>query len=209
MNLQKPTEMWNERYGAEAFAYGELPNEFLKAELTRIPENSSILFPADGEGRNSVYAATMGYKCTSFDLSEEGKKKALLLADKQGVQINYTIIDAEEIEFNKDSFGGLVLIYAHFPADKKSNFHKKFSSYLKPGGIVILEGFSKNNLEYVAKNEKIGGPRNIDMLLSCEEIEQDFEGFETLYLAEEEIELHEGLYHNGVGSVMRYVGRKK
>ncbi len=201
--------MWNERYGAEAFAYGELPNEFLKAELARIPENSSILFPADGEGRNSVYAATMGHKCTSFDLSEEGKKKALLLADKQGVQINYTKIDAEEIEFNKDSFDGLVLIYAHFPADKKSKFHKKFSSYLKPGGIVILEGFSKNNLEYVAKNEKIGGPRNIDMLLSCEEIEHDFEGFETLYLAEEEIELHEGLYHNGIGSVVRYVGRKK
>ncbi len=47
------------------------------------------------------------------------------------------------------------------------------------------------------------------MLFSIEEIKSDFKDFETLELKEQEIELHEGQFHNGKGSVIRFVGRKK
>ena len=74
--------------------------------------------------------------------------------------------------------------------------------------MVILEGFSKKNLEYLARNSAVGGPREIQMLFSTDEIRADFAGFEILQLAEEEVELNEGLYHKGTGSVVRFVGRK-
>jgi len=47
------------------------------------------------------------------------------------------------------------------------------------------------------------------MLFSIAEIQDDFNNFEIITLEEKEIELNEGLFHNGLGSVIRFVGRKK
>ena len=47
------------------------------------------------------------------------------------------------------------------------------------------------------------------MLFSSEEIKSDFENYEILELEEKIIHLNEGLLHNGQGSVIRFVGRKK
>lgn len=79
---------------------------------------------------------------------------------------------------------------------------------LRKGGILIFEAFSKKHLEYVTKNDKVGGPRDIESLFSIEEIKADFSNYEVLELLEKEIVLNEGLFHNGTGSVIRFVGRK-
>ncbi|HYM95103.1 MAG TPA: hypothetical protein VET23_13240, partial [Chitinophagaceae bacterium] len=69
--------------------------------------------------------------------------------------------------------------------------------------------FSKKHIEYIAKNEKVGGPKDIGMLFSTDEIRSDFPNYEILELAEQEIELNEGMHHQGKGSVIRFTGRKK
>jgi hypothetical protein len=79
---------------------------------------------------------------------------------------------------------------------------------LRKGGVVIFEAFSKKHLEYVTKNEKVGGPKDIGSLFSIEEIKSDFANYEVIALEEKVIELNEGLFHNGTGSVIRFVGRK-
>ena len=68
-------DFWNDRYGADEYAYGTLPNEFLKAELAKL-KPGSILFPAEGEGRNAVFAAKQGWQASAFDMSTAGKSKA-------------------------------------------------------------------------------------------------------------------------------------
>lgn len=47
------------------------------------------------------------------------------------------------------------------------------------------------------------------MLFSIDEIKSDFANFDAIELAEKQIELSEGLYYNGKGSVIRFIGRKK
>jgi hypothetical protein len=101
------------------------------------------------------------------------------------------------------------LIYAHFPANIKSSYHKVFDSYLRKGGLVIFEAFSKKHIDYIAKNEKVGGPKDLGVLYSMEELISDFSNYEEILLEETAVELQEGLYHNGLGSVIRFVGRKK
>lgn len=201
-------EKWDDRYSEKEFAYGEQPNSYLKAQLTKFPLGK-ILFPAEGEGRNAVYAATLGWNVFAFDQSVEGKKKATQLADKHQVEITYEVGEFQSIKYQPNEFDAIGLIYAHFPADKKSDYHKTLTTYLRPGGIVIFEAFSKNNLKYVTANPKVGGPKDIESLFSIEEIQADFKDFEIIDLIETEIELSEGLYHNGTGSVVRFVGRKK
>lgn len=202
------TEKWNERYRAESFAYGEEPNNFLKQQLEK-PDSGSILFPAEGEGRNAVYAALLGWKVSAFDISPEGKKKALKLAEKNNTSIDYQIGELTTLNYKPEQFDAIALIFAHFPADIKSNYHKTLTTFLRKGGLVIFEAFSKKHLDYLAKNESVGGPKDIGSLFSIEEIKSDFSDFEIIELSETEVELHEGIFHNGLGSVIRFVGRKK
>lgn len=202
------TNRWNDRYASEEFAYGEEPNNYLKEQLTKL-EAGKILFPAEGEGRNAVFAAKLGWAVSAFDISNEGLKKALQLAEKNNVSIDYQIGELQALNYQEGQFDAIALIYAHFPANIKSQLHKELDKYLRKGGIIIFEAFSKNHLDYLAKNEKVGGPKDIESLFSIEEIESDFNNYEIIELKETVIHLNEGLYHNGEGSVIRFVGRKK
>ena len=202
------TQRWNERFSAEEFAYGEDPNLYLKEQLEKLPKGK-ILFGAEGEGRNAVYAARLGWTVSAFDISVEGKKKAQKLAEKNKVTLDYRIGELANLQFQLEEFDTIGLIYAHFPAEIKSFYHKTLDKYLRKGGIIIFEAFSKNHLEYVTKNEKVGGPRDLQSLFSIDEIKSDFPNYEVIELVEKEIELNEGLFHNGTGSVIRFVGRKK
>jgi len=200
-------DRWNERYSSEEFAYGEQPNNYLKEQLGKL-EVGRILFPADGEGRNGVYAATLGWTVSAFDISIEGQKKAFQLAEKNKVEIDYQVGDLDSMNYEADQFDVIGLIYAHFPAAIKSAYHKTLDSYLRKGGVIIFEAFSKNHLDYVSKNEKVGGPRDLATLFSIAEIKSDFPNYDFEELVEVEIELQEGLYHNGKGSVIRFAARK-
>lgn len=201
-------DRWNERYSKEEFAYGEEPNQYLKEQLENL-EVGKILFPAEGEGRNGVYAAKLGWDVFAFDISLEGKKKALRLAQTNQVTIDYQVGELQTLDYSAEQFDVIALIYAHFPADIKSLYHKTLDRYLRKNGVVIFEAFSKKHLDYISKNEKVGGPRDIASLFSIEEIKSDFANYEVIELVEKEIELSEGLFHNGFGSVIRFVGRKK
>jgi ubiquinone/menaquinone biosynthesis C-methylase UbiE len=201
-------KLWDERYSNEAFAFGENPNEFLKETLPQfIPEKA--LFAAEGEGRNAVFAAGLGWEVSAFDLSEFGKMKAEKLAIKNQVSIDFTVGDIQTLKYDANSFDALVMIYAHFPASIKSSCHHQLITYLKPGGLVIFEAFSKNHIQYNSINPKVGGPKDMDQLYSIEEIKKDFKDFEIIELIETETDLSEGLYHIGKGSVIRFVGRKQ
>ena len=202
------TDRWNERYSKDEFAFGKQPNNYLKEQLEKL-NVGTILFPAEGEGRNAVFAANLGWTVSAFDISMEGKKKADRLAEINNVTIDYQVGDLQEISFDTKQFDVIALIYAHFPANIKSLYHKTLDKYLRNGGVVIFEAFSKRHIDYVSKNENVGGPRDLESLFSIEEIKSDFANYDIIELEEKEIELSEGLYHNGTGSVIRFVGQKK
>ena len=201
-------ERWNNRYSEDTFAYGEQPNKYLKEQLEKLGVGT-ILFPAEGEGRNAIFAAKLGWNVSAFDISVEGKNKALKLAEANKVIIDYQVGDLETLNFKAEQFDAIALVYAHFPAEIKSIYHKTLDKYLRRNGVIIFEAFSKKHIQYNSKNPKVGGPKDIASLFSIDEIKSDFINYEIIELAEKEIELSEGSFHNGKGSVIRFVGRKK
>ena len=72
-------EFWNERYSEKDFVYGKAPNVFIKSILDQM-EPGRVLVPGAGEGRDAVYAATLGWQVDAFDISEAGQQKAQILA---------------------------------------------------------------------------------------------------------------------------------
>lgn len=201
-------DFWNERYKEKNFAYGKTPNVFFKETLDNLNLSGKILLPAEGEGRNAVYAAKKGLQVLAFDISAEGKNKALHLADLENVKIDYKVGELDQLNLEENSFDALALIYAHFPENIKDKLHKDLAALVKPNGYVILEGFSKKNLKLREKNPQVGGPGKEAMLFSEQEIKNSFQNFEIIQLEEIEVVLNEGNFHNGLASLIRFVGKK-
>src|SRR4051812_25518622 len=123
-------DRWNDRYRSPEFAFGEQPNNYLREQLQKL-KPGTILFPAEGEGRNAVFAAKCGWSVSAFDISAEGKKKALLLSEKNDVTIDYRVGELGTLKYQVAQFHAIALIYAHFPADIKSSVHKQLDRLLR------------------------------------------------------------------------------
>lgn len=195
-------EFWNERYSEKNYAYGIEPNSFFKEQLKKLPKGK-ILFPAEGEGRNAVYAAQQGFEAFAFDNSKEAKNKAELLAIEKKVRLNYEISGLEDVNYDVNSFDVLVLIFAHFPANIRKQYGAKLLSSLKPNGYIVFEAFGK---EQILLNS--GGPKQVDMLFSEEEIKKEFSNIDFISLETVETDLDEGPFHQGKANVVRLLGKK-
>ncbi len=192
--------MWDERYAQEEYVYGVEPNEFFRQELLKL-KPGKILLPAEGEGRNAVYAAKLGWEVYAFDSSREAIKKAEKLAVKNKVKINYQLSSFEKVKYPNDFFDLLGLFYAH--SFSREENHKKLINFIKPNGTVILEGFSKKQI-----NNNSGGPPNIELLFSEKELQNDFAPLSELKIWEEVFHLNEGEHHKGDSNVIRLIGQK-
>lgn len=195
-------EFWNTRYEGAAFAYGKSPNIFFAEQLRTIPPGR-ILLPMEGEGRNAVFAAALGWQVDAFDFAEEGRKKALSLAADAGVHIQYNCCTVELAEITPDTYDAVGLIYAHLPPQLRQPFHHRIVAALRVGGTLLLEAFHPGQMALAS-----GGPRDPAMLYDAAMLRADFQGMEELILREEECRLDEGLYHVGPAAVVRYRGVK-
>lgn len=202
-STNKMSEFWDKRYASVEYVYGKEPNHFFKQSIDEITPGK-VLLPADGEGRNAVYAATKGWDVYAFDISSEGKEKALRLADEMNTEIDYQVVGFDKYEAESNTFDVIGLIYAHLPATMRTSAYQKCVKLLKPGGTLILEGFSKEQLGLNS-----GGPKDIDMLFSVDELKNDLLGLDIVKAEQLKIELHEGEFHIGKGQVIQLIAIKR
>ena len=195
-------QFWNERYAVDDYVYGTEPNNFFKEQIEKLAPGK-ILLPGEGEGRNAVFAARQGWNVIAFDTSSEGKRKAENLAANNNVTIDYQITDYDSVDFAPETFDAIALIFTHMKPIKRKEYHQKLLRFLKPGGILILEGFRKEQI-----NNNTGGPRDIDMLFSVDELKNDFSFLRKLNIEETNIHFKEGIFHDGNASVVRIIGMK-
>ena len=196
-------EFWEQRYSEVDYAYGTAPNAFFSQQLKRLEGGGKVLFPAEGEGRNAVYAAREGFEVYAFDFSAAGRTKALTLAEQNNVRIEYSIGEFENVVYPKEYFDAIVLIFAHMPPQNRRSWHRRLTTFLRKDGLVIIEGFSKAQLQY-----KSGGPPAYDLLFSESELLEDFAGLRSLGLETRLAILDEGHYHKGKASLISGVFQK-
>ena len=197
------SNFWDERYASNEYVYGTEPNQFFKEQIQKIKSVGKLLLPGEGEGRNAVFAAKLGWVVNAFDQSSVAKMKAQKLATFNQVKINYSNVNLEQFIPQKNFFDCAAIIFVHLTPDIRSVIHRKIIESLKPKGKIILELFSKNQF---GKNS--GGPQNLDMLSTIQETRDDFKDLKTIILKEENINLEEGDKHSGEASVIRFLGEK-
>ena len=192
---------WDERFESETYVYGKDANVFLKKSLEGL-NTGKMLFPGEGEGRNAVYAAKCGWEVIAFDSSVEGQKKALNLATSNSVSIDYQLSNYLDFD-TEERFDAIGLFFTHMPEEMRPIVHDKYVNLLKPGGRIILQGFSKEQLGLTS-----GGPKDLTMLFSREELEHDFKRLNSMEINEVDEILSEGPFHQGLAHLITLTGIK-
>jgi SAM-dependent methyltransferase len=195
-------EFWDKRYSEEAFAYGREPNQYFKQKIDEL-KPGKLLLPGEGQGRNAVYTAKLGWQVTAIDLSNAAKRRALEFAKQNNVKIQYYVTPLEEFDFPENEFDAAALVFTHFPPEKRSTIHSLIIKSLKTGGKLIIEAFSKKQIGNTS-----GGPKDLASLYSIDELKEDFKNLKIIESTETQVELDEGPYHQGKADVIRMVIEK-
>ena len=195
-------DFWDKRYSEQDFAYGTEPNQFFKQQIDKL-DPGKALFLGEGEGRNAVYAAKLGWQIDAVDFSNSAMEKGIRLAKENNVVINYTVIDFEKYQFQKKYYDLVVMIFLHLPAQINQIIFEGSVLSLKVNGKLIIETFGKEQI-----NNSSGGPKDPQLLFSESELINLTSQLRTELLESKTINLNEGAYHIGKANVIRFVGVK-
>ena len=194
-------DFWNQRYATHDTVYGKAPNQYFKSIMDSLT-TGSLLLPAEGEGRNAVYAASLGWKVEAFDYSSVAQEKALQFAHTIGVTIKYDVLELDEFKATKQ-YDAIGLIYVHLPESERIALHQKMIDALLPGGVLILEAFCKAQIKNAS-----GGPKDIEQLYSLDQLKKDFASLNCIQAVDIEVDLEEGPFHKGKANLVRYCAKK-
>ncbi len=116
------------------------PSAFLKkVAATRKPGRALDI--AMGQGRNSLYLAKAGWQVTGYDISDEALRQASKLASAAGVALDTKLSSHEEYELGQAQWDLIVMSFA-FTRLSDEAYMKRVHDSLKPGGVLLVEGFN-------------------------------------------------------------------
>jgi cyclopropane fatty-acyl-phospholipid synthase-like methyltransferase len=195
---------WQERFAGEEYRFGTAPNAFLKGQAHLLRKGRTALAIADGEGRNGVFLAEQGLDVLSVDFSPNAQEKARKLAKERGVTLKIEQADIINWDWPEAAFDVVAAIFFQFTGPEgRDKIFAGIKKALKPGGLLLLEGYRPKQLEY-----KTGGPSQVENLYTRELLEQAFADFSSLDIREYDSVLHEGAGHGGMSALIDLVGRK-
>ena len=197
-------EFWDKRFATETYIFGTEPNAFLTSHRALFERGMRVLAVADGEGRNGVWLAQQGCDVLSVDISPLGIEKARKLAQQRQVSVRFECADLMQWQWPQGEFDAVVCIFIQFasPADRKLLFDG-FRTALKPGGVVLMEGYGVKQLQYSS-----GGPGKLENLYTVDMLREAFENWEIESVREYEAALDEGPKHSGMAALVDLVARK-
>lgn len=195
---------WQQRYGEDAFLFGEAPNAFLARQAALLAPGQKALAVADGEARNGVWLAEQGLDVLSLDFSPVAQQKGRALAQKRGVTLDFICADVHAWPYPPAEYDVVVEIFTQFssPAERARKW-AGMKAALKPGGLLLIEGYRPKQLDYAT-----GGPKQVENLYDRALLEQAFGDFSRLDIVEADLELAEGFGHVGRSAVIDLIGRK-
>ena len=119
--------------------------------------------------------------------------------------MRYEVAGVYEWTWPEAAFDLVAAIFVQFadPAMRSFMFERMVRA-LKPGGLLLLEGYTPKQLEY-----RTGGPPQVENLYTEPMLRAAFEALDILELKQYEAELGEGSQHAGRSALIDLVARKK
>jgi cyclopropane fatty-acyl-phospholipid synthase-like methyltransferase len=197
-------DRWNERFSAPGYHFGTEPNEFLQSQAHLLKPGQTALSIADGEGRNGVFLAERGLDVLSVDFSAPALAKARELATSRGVALRIEQADLMRWTWPAVQFDVMAAIFIQFAtAEERPHVFAGIKQALKPGGLLLMQGYRPEQLAYGT-----GGPKQIGNLYTRALLEEAFADFASIDIREHDDVIREGTAHSGMSALIDLVGRK-
>jgi 2-polyprenyl-3-methyl-5-hydroxy-6-metoxy-1,4-benzoquinol methylase len=198
------TTFWDERYSGDELVYGSAPNDFLSQQAHRFPKTGRALDIGAGEGRNALFLASLGLDVLAVDQSAVGMQKAQRLARERGVSLRTQAADLNDFQADPNSFDVVSSIFVHLPAALRAKVHKNIITWLKPGGVFVLEAYAPDQLR-----RDTGGPKDPLLLAPLQTLLSELAGLTIEHQAALVRNVGEGRFHSGEASVVQVVARRR
>lgn len=196
--------MWNERFATEDYVFGTAPSQFLVRQAHRLAPGARALAIADGEGRNSVFLAQAGLEVTAMEAAPNAVAKARKLAAARGVEVDFRTADIFDWDWEAERFDVVVGVFFQFMgADGRAQVFDGMKRATVPGGIVMIHGYTPQQLEYGT-----GGPKVLENLYTEAVLSDAFAEWDILRLEAYEDDLDEGAGHAGRSALIDLIARK-
>jgi len=163
----KDKEKWDAKYGDGDRISAKVPSDWLTIHTGLLSGKGKALDIAAGEGRNSIFAASLGYEVVCMDISEVALSKARALASKNNVKITTLSADLDNNSLPENEYD-LVLCFNFL----ERNLFPEIHNTLKTGGILFYETFTVDYLKYSSFKRQ--------WVLEHNELLKTFEGFRIL-----------------------------
>lgn len=197
-------EHWHNRYETDEYVFGQEPNQFLQRQAALFTPGMKVLAVADGEGRNGVWLASLGADVLAVDAVPRALEKARRLAGQRGVTLAHECADLGCWEWGEERFDAIVAIFIQFAgAELREQLFSGMKRALKPGGLLLLEGYRTEQLAYGT-----GGPKDPDNLYTTELLRHSFAELEIVHLSAYDTHLDEGAGHRGMSALIDLIARK-
>lgn len=139
----KDKEKWNAKYDSSTCLAGREPSSWLVDHADLLDGRGKALDIAMGEGRNTLFAASLGYDAWGVDISDIGVSRAKTLARENKLTIHTQIADLDHYKIDENAYD---LITCFYFLDRR--LFGSIRNGLKPGGILIFETFTVDYLKY-------------------------------------------------------------
>jgi cyclopropane fatty-acyl-phospholipid synthase-like methyltransferase len=195
---------WDERYARPGFLFGESPNAFLVSQSLRLKPGMTALAVADGEGRNGVWLAEQGLAVHAVEASRIALEKSRALGQRRGVNLRWEAVDLHTWHWPKEAYDVVVAIFIQFVGpDGRARQFAGIRKALKPGGLLILQGYTPRQLAYGT-----GGPPHAENMYTEALLRDAFVDWEILHLLEHDDVIEEGAGHCGMSALIDLVAKK-
>jgi SAM-dependent methyltransferase len=135
--------LWDQVYAAGEHQFYRGPNAFLIDAVTgRTP--GKALEIGMGEGRNAFWLAEQGWDVTGV----EGSQEAVRQARARGPGVAIVEAPIEEFDMGVERWDLIAGIYVHGVMLRNA---ERIVAALKPGGILVVEGFHRDVMNYGAR----------------------------------------------------------
>lgn len=198
------TDFWNDRYGTDELVYGTAPNDFLALMRGRMPASGDAIDLGSGQGRNALYLASLGLDVLAVDLSDVGLRTAKRLAEERGFTLRTQAADLREFDVEPASLDLVSSIFVHLPAPLRASLHQRIQTWLRPGGVFVLEAFAPDQI-----TRGTGGPNDPDRYAPLETYLAELTELTIEHGATLVRPVNEGRFHTGDASVVQVLGRKR
>lgn len=136
------TDFWNKEYLEGKALLTKAPSPLLVSAIEgRKP--GVALDVGTGEGRNATFLAERGWTVTGVDLSDVAIEQARKNAAANGVKVTLLVEDLEAFDLGEEQWDLISSFYMHgWHARSTTDVAARISKALKPGGLLVAEGFA-------------------------------------------------------------------